>query len=313
MAEQDTLSGFRAAALRVGVTGALRTAALGTEVAKNFEKKYDPTIHVNRGYLSPDGIAINFDDESNEFIPWQEVNPIRTDLTRAVKSVQVTLWQFTRDNAELYFGVPGGQIQVNEDGSWYFDEGDTPEFESQQWIIDVLDGDKAMRLYLLNAKVSERSGMTIQRGEAIGLQITITSYPAGEEYANQPGLERKTARWLFSAGWDGSGATGGVSSGGDNTAPLRVQTAAMPNGQVGEVYGPVNLAALGGTAPYTWAVTKGALPEGLTLADGKITGTPTVAGGVSITVTATDADNATAEKPLTFTVAEDPDAEPENP
>lgn len=308
MADQDTLSGFRAAALRVGVTGALRTAALGTKVEKNFTAKYDPTIHVNRGYLSPDGIAINFDDETNEFIPWQEVNPIRTDLTRAVKSVQVTLWQFTRDNAELYFGVPGGQIKVNEDGSWYFDEGDVPEFESQQWIIDVLDGDKAMRLYLLNAKVSERSGMTIQRGEAIGLQITITSYPAGEEYADQPGLERKTARWLFSAGWDGSGATGGVSTGGDNTAPLRVQTAALPNGTVGAVYGPVNLAALGGTAPYTWEVTEGELPDGLELNDGVISGTPTVAGGVSITLTVLDNEGVTAEKPLNFTVAADPDA-----
>ncbi|EEI16276.1 Ig domain-containing protein [Corynebacterium lipophiloflavum] len=302
MPNQDTLSGFRAAALRVGVTGALRTAALGTNVPTDFSGKYDPTIHINRGYLSPDGIAINFDDETNEFIPWQEVNPIRTDMTRAVKSVQLTLWQFTRENAELYFGVPGGDIVVNADGSWYFDEGDAPEFENQQCIIDVVDGDKAMKLILLNAKVSERSGMTIQRGEAIGLQITLTSYPAGAEYAAQPGLERKTARWLFSAGWDGSGASGAVSATADGVAPLRVQTAALLDGAVGEVYGPIELAALGGSAPYTWDVEDGALPPGVTLSGSTISGTPTSDGTYSITLGVKDSDNLSATKPLTLRV-----------
>lgn len=302
MATQDTLSGFRAAALRVGVTGALRTAEMGTEVANDFSKKYDPTIHINRGYLSPDGVAINFDDESNEFIPWQEVNPIRTDMTRSVKSVQVTLWEFTRDNAAMYFGVPGGNIVVNADGSWYFDEGDAPEFENQQVILDVVDGDKAMKLTLLNAKISERSGMTIQRGEAIGLQVTFTSYPGGEDYAAQ-GLERKTARWLFSSEWDGSGARGGVSSTADGVAPLRIQTAALPDATVGEAYGPVPLAALGGTAPYQWDVEDGALPPGITLDPaGTISGTPTADGTYSVNLAVMDNDTLTATKPLTIRV-----------
>lgn len=302
MATQDTLAGFRAAALRVGVTGALRSAALGTALPTGFAK-YDPTIYRNLGYLSPDGVAINFDDEVVDYIPWQEVNPIRQDFTRAVKSVQVTLWQFSRENAALYFGVPGGKIVVNTDGSWYFDETDAPEFKDEQFILDVIDGNKAMKLVLLNARVSERSGMTIKRGEAIGLQITLTARPGGDMYA-AAGAERKTARWLFSAGWDGSGATGDTSGTTDGVTPLTVQTAALPDGTEGVVYAGANLVALGGTAPHVWEVADGELPAGLTMtAGGEISGTPTESGTFQFTVRVTDADGLTATAVLVIFIA----------
>jgi hypothetical protein len=50
------------------------------------------------------------------------------------------------------------------------------------------------------------------------------------------------------------------------------------------------LSASGGTTPYTWAVTSGTLPAGLTLASstGVISGTPTTAGSSTFTVSVTD-------------------------
>jgi hypothetical protein len=48
------------------------------------------------------------------------------------------------------------------------------------------------------------------------------------------------------------------------------------------------LEATGGTGTYTWAVTSGSLPVGLTLASGVISGTPTALGSTTFTVTATD-------------------------
>ncbi|HSB12294.1 MAG TPA: putative Ig domain-containing protein, partial [Blastocatellia bacterium] len=68
------------------------------------------------------------------------------------------------------------------------------------------------------------------------------------------------------------------------------------------------LTATGGKPPYTWAVTLGALPTGLTLAasTGIISGTPIVSGAFGFTVTATDAQSATAGKALSITVAAPP-------
>lgn len=70
---------------------------------------------------------------------------------------------------------------------------------------------------------------------------------------------------------------------------LLIITNALPSGQVGVQYPATTLTSAGGTAPVTWSVPPGTLPAGLTLsAGGVITGTPTVAGTFSFTVTASD-------------------------
>ncbi|HWJ09179.1 MAG TPA: Ig domain-containing protein, partial [Nocardioides sp.] len=68
---------------------------------------------------------------------------------------------------------------------------------------------------------------------------------------------------------------------------------------------PLQLQATGGTPPYTWAVTGGVLPAGLSLAaNGTLAGTPTAvtASPAEITVTATDAADQTATATFTVTV-----------
>jgi hypothetical protein len=57
--------------------------------------------------------------------------------------------------------------------------------------------------------------------------------------------------------------------------PLVIQTTVIPNAQVGAPYS-LQLQASGGTAPYIWSISAGALPAGLSMdSTGLITGTPT--------------------------------------
>jgi hypothetical protein len=93
------------------------------------------------------------------------------------------------------------------------------------------------------------------------------------------------------------------------TAPtLSVTTTSLPSGQMGVAYS-TTLAAAGGTAPYTWTLTSGVLPAGLSLASsGAITGTPTAsASNLALTFKVADsgspAQSTTASLSLTIAPA----------
>ena len=61
----------------------------------------------------------------------------------------------------------------------------------------------------------------------------------------------------------------------------------LPGGTVGVAYAS-SLAAAGGTGPYTYSLSAGALPGGLSISGGTILGTPTAAGSYLATLQVTD-------------------------
>lgn len=92
------------------------------------------------------------------------------------------------------------------------------------------------------------------------------------------------------------------------TAPTVALDATNPvDGTGGSAYTHAFVAS-GGASPYTFQLTGGALPAGLTLGtDGRITGTPTAAGSFSLTVQVTDSSTGlgpfTAQRQYTLQVA----------
>ena len=64
------------------------------------------------------------------------------------------------------------------------------------------------------------------------------------------------------------------------------------------------LVASGGTGTYTWTLSSGTLPTGLTLAEGAIAGTPTVAGAYPFIATVTDSEGRIANYPGRIVVAQ---------
>ncbi len=90
------------------------------------------------------------------------------------------------------------------------------------------------------------------------------------------------------------------------SAPLTIETVNLTNGVVGSPYS-VNLTANGGVSPYTWSITSGSLPSGLSLqSNGAISGTPDSYGVSNFTVMVTDGENATTTQNLQLTVENSP-------
>ncbi|HNG34653.1 MAG TPA: putative Ig domain-containing protein, partial [Blastocatellia bacterium] len=83
---------------------------------------------------------------------------------------------------------------------------------------------------------------------------------------------------------------------------ITITPATLPAGTVGTTYNQT-LTANGGTAPYSFSISVGALPTGLNLsAAGQLTGTPTASGTATFTVKATDANGCAGISEFTLTV-----------
>jgi hypothetical protein len=111
----------------------------------------------------------------------------------------------------------------------------------------------------------------------------------------------------LSLGACGGGSGGGGSSSPGNPSIVVATTPAPPAGIVTNAYPGFTfaVASAGSPSPWTWAVTSGGLPGGLTLgADGSLTGTPTAAGSFTFTVTVSDSAQppASGSQPFTVTI-----------
>src|SRR5207253_698788 len=83
------------------------------------------------------------------------------------------------------------------------------------------------------------------------------------------------------------------------TCPATTMSASVPDGTVTVPYN-FTITASGGTGPYTFYLTSGSLPPGLSMdTSGNITGTPTFAGSFDFTVQATDVNGCSGSQSYT--------------
>jgi hypothetical protein len=95
-------------------------------------------------------------------------------------------------------------------------------------------------------------------------------------------------------------------------APLEITTTSMPDGNLGSAYS-IQVTATSGADPYSWALTAGSLPPGLSLTptgspSATLSGTPTSAGTFEFTVQVTDSADpaATDTQQLSVTISATP-------
>ena len=106
---------------------------------------------------------------------------------------------------------------------------------------------------------------------------------------------------------------GGCLIGQPGCPTIALSPATLPNGTVAVAYSQT-LVGSGGTAPYTFALTGGTLPAGLTLTSaGVLAGTPTAAGTSSFTIRATDANGCFADFARTLVVTTAVPTVPQSP
>ena len=103
-----------------------------------------------------------------------------------------------------------------------------------------------------------------------------------------------------------SASAAGLAAPGIHAAPPEVTATRLPAGCVGQAYNlnSIPLSLGGGTAPFTWSVIEGNLPDGLTLdpVTGTIAGTPEKKGKFDFTMQVTDSTGVLDTQPFSITI-----------
>lgn len=201
-----TIDGFKAEAARLGATGRVDIAIPGVTPVP-FDMSNFGSGFTNLGYISDDGVSEARDEDNEEFIPWQELTPIRSEITRSVATMEFTLWQSTLESNGFYYGFDIEDLKKAADGSVVFDEKGKPEIKRHLLVLTVVDGEQARRVIFPNCQVTERQDVTHTSSEITALGVTVTAYP------DENGL---SVRRIWSEGWDTEGIVGEINGDTEN-------------------------------------------------------------------------------------------------
>lgn len=129
------------------------------------------------GAISDDGLVQGFDESSQEFTPWGYTSPIRTTITKSLRTFKITAWETGRTTVKsLQYRIPVANLAPSS-GLTTYAETASPQPDRRSWWFVVLDGDNASGFFVPEGEISDRSDVTHKQDAMAGYEWTITAYP----------------------------------------------------------------------------------------------------------------------------------------
>ncbi|MFF6847157.1 MULTISPECIES: phage tail protein [Streptomyces] len=160
----------------VGANGGGWTADLGTTSPGDPQVQplapWEPL-----GAISDDGLVQGFDEDSQEFTPWGFTSPIRTTITKSLRTFKITAWETGRVVVRsLQYRIPVAELAPSS-GLTTFAETASPQPDRRAFWFVVMDGETSLGFYVPEGEISDRSDVTHKQDEMAGFEWTITAYP----------------------------------------------------------------------------------------------------------------------------------------
>jgi subtilase family serine protease len=222
---------------------------------------------------------------------WQSAPGVPADGARDIPDVSLTA-----AGHDGYLVFSGGYIYIVSGTS-----ASSPCFAGIMALVVQKTGERQgnvnPRLYALADAQYGGSGAPVFHDATTGDNSVpgVTGFYCGEGYDQATGLGSVDAYSLVD-NWNSVTVCPDIS----------VTPASFPDAGIGGTYSQ-SLSASGGAGPYTYSVTAGTLPDGLSLSPGGVlSGTPTTLADYTFTVTAEDANGCTGSQTCTLTVNNPP-------
>ena len=162
-----------AANVRVGVSGAVYAAPVGTTLPTNEDATLDAAF-IDQGFISDDGITEQQARSLSNIIAWQNASVVRKLQTEHDAMFSFTMIETSDATLETYYGnfePDGGVVQITPD-----------QLPHRSWVIDIFDGetdgtpDNVIRIVIPDGQVTEQGDVVYSNGDAQGYEVTVTSY-----------------------------------------------------------------------------------------------------------------------------------------
>lgn len=163
------MAGLDSSEVRVAVTGAVMSGLTSLTAPTTASSTW--TGGVDLGYVSEDGVTETIDRTTDKLKAWQDAATVRTLITDSSATYHFTLLQTNADVLSFYYGV----TVDDTDGSILISPGAVRPRVSM--VIDIVDGDEFIRVYLPEAELTELGDQVYVNGAAIGYECTVEAYP----------------------------------------------------------------------------------------------------------------------------------------
>jgi hypothetical protein len=149
----------------IGVTGGLSYAPAGTTIPTTVDGVLAAGFE-DVGYISEDGVTQTIGETTNIIRAWGGDN-VREVQTEHDYNLTTTLIETTEHSLFLYYGdFDAGAVEVK-----------AGTVVRGPFVLDVLDGDKKIRIVIPDGQARPNGDVVYQTSEAIGYPLRITCYP----------------------------------------------------------------------------------------------------------------------------------------
>ena len=161
--------------VRVAVTGKVSVGPTAT-AAPTTTISALAVGFVDLGYIGESGVTESRERSTTDVKAWQNNDVVRTIVTDGKITYSFLLLETSKPALELFYGATttGGTVTEGTLNIVPTSTGGRKSF-----VIDVVDGAEIQRVYLASAEITEVGDVVYSGTEAIGREVTITSYPVG--------------------------------------------------------------------------------------------------------------------------------------
>ena len=159
--------------VRVGLNGNIYMAPKGTTAPTDLDTAW-AAGWLDLGYMSEDGVSLEFSTDVQDINAWQSLSPVRRVLTSVDMTMGFTAIELKKQTVTLYF--PGATMTDVSGTVHSLAIPAAPGPQEFAFGLEWIDGSIKNRLIIARGEVTERGAITVGRSDAVGLEMTVSAY-----------------------------------------------------------------------------------------------------------------------------------------